>query len=253
MTPHPPALSVRTFQPHPEWPAQRPLSRYEELVGFSITEKLSSGGVCVDIGPGTHAVALRALEGLKNVTLAALTTDTVDVSQTRIEVTHGRIPDATNFLSRYYRSCRVVTDIFSSVTYVEDPAHALLAIAMLPERDGIAGVFTELDKFGSMETWGAIRDFFTREMGQTITFSRFRITGDAEPISVECLRVVIEGMCRRSVDELPQLKHLLHQELGAPSVGREIWKTKDGKATISEINYARFPRPAELMRLATIK
>jgi hypothetical protein len=246
-------LTSAPLRSHPEWPAQRNLDRYEHLVGFSIRDQLKSGGICIDIGPGTHAVALRELAAIPGVSLVALTPDSVDVSGTSIHAEQGRIPDAKDFLSRFSGKCRVVTDVFSATTYVDDPALSLLSLSCLPDRDGTVGIFTELDKFGAADTWEALTCFFSRETGQKLRFERFNIRGDAEPIWVDCLRVTIEGRSCRTVDELPVLKEALHAEIGVPQVGREIWKTKDGRATISEIHYGRFPAPSELMRLATIR
>ncbi len=248
-----PDQKPQSFKPHPDWPAQRTLDRYEHLVGFSIRQQLTHGGIFMDIGPGTHGVALRELAGCPGVGLVALTTDEVDVVGTGIVVEYGRIPDATEVLERYSKRCRVTTDVFSSVTYLDDPAFALLALSCLPDEAGKIGVFTELDKFGTAETWAAIEGFFAEETGQHATFQRFNIKGDAEPIWVDCLRVTIEGASRREASELPQLRKVLHNRLGQPEVGREIWRTKDGRAVISEINYGRFPVPQELMRSATIR
>jgi hypothetical protein len=241
------------FTPHPDWPAQRDILRYEHLVGFSIRTKLKDGGTWIEIGPGTHAVALRPLESVSNIDLVVLSSDKVDLSGTNIRLEYGRIPDAVEFLQRYRGAADVVTDIFSSVTYLDDPAEALLCLSYLPNAKGRVGVFTELDKFGSVETWRCLESFFLQETGQVVTFEPFRIKGDAEPIWVDCLRVTVERRSRREVAELDELKGRLHECLGLPTVGRTIWKTKDGKATISEINYSRFPIPSELMRLATIK
>lgn len=241
------------LRPHPDWPAQRSLDRYEHLVGWSIRRLLHDGGVWIDIGPGTHAVALRELDGLPGISLVGLTPDSVDVSGTGILVEHGQLPHAEEFLSRFCGKCRVVTDVFSATTYVDDPACALLSLSCLPGNGGKVGIFTELDKFGVVDTWGALERFFTSQTGQKLTFQPFNIRGDAEPIWVDCLRVTIEGKSRLTVADLPALKDMLHSEIGAPRVGREIWKTKDGKAVISEINYSRFSAPSELMRLSTVR
>lgn len=238
---------------HPDWPNQRDLDRYEHLVGFSIRDELSHGGVYLDIGPGSHAVALRSVENISNTTLVALTPHTVDVQGTRIIVEHGRIPDALTFVEKYAHSCRVVTDIFSSVTYVNDPAYALAVLSLLTDDQGIVGIFTELDKFGSNETWGVIENFFREHTGQNVRFEKFRIKGDAEPIWVDSLRITIEGTSHRSKTDLQTLRENLRKTLGDPSVGREIWRTKDGSAIIAEINYGAFPVPKELMRLATVQ
>jgi hypothetical protein len=237
---------------HPDWPKQRDLARYEHLVGFSIRDKLARGGVYLDIGPGSHAVALRAVEDLPNTSLLALTPNEVDTTGTKIHVEYGRIPDALDFVERHAAACRVVTDIFSSVTYVDNPADALVVLSFLPDEFGILGVFTELDKFGAPETWRALEHFFRHHTGQTARFETFRIRGDAEPIWVDCLRVTIEGVSRCSIQDLPSLRLKLRSSLGEARVGREIWRTKDGNAIISEINYSKFPVPTELMRLATV-
>jgi hypothetical protein len=241
------------FEPHPDWPAQRTLDRYEHLVGFSIRQQLESGGTYIDIGPGTHAVALRELDERGGVGLVALTPDQVDISGTNILVEYGRIPDAVEVLQRYSKKCRVVTDVFSATTYVQDPAYALLALSCLPDDTGKVGVFTELDKFGASQTWAGLEAFFAEETGQSVRLEPFNIKGDAEPIWVDCLRITIEGCSRRTVAELPELRKVLHYRLGAPKVGREIWRTKDGKAVISEINYGNFPAPSQLMRMSTIR
>lgn len=241
------------FTPHPDWPAQRSLERYEHLVGFSIRQQLRDGGVFFDVGPGTHAVALRELSALPDVTLVGLTPDKVDIAGSPILLEHGRIPDAGEVLRRYAKGCRVVTDIFSSVTYVEDPALALLALSFLPDRLGKVGVFTELDKFGARKTWREVSNFFADCTGQQVVFEAFNIRGDAEPIWVDCLRITIEGVSSRDVSELPELKAKLHDRLGSPHVGREIWTSKDGKARISEICYGKFSPPSELMRKATMR
>jgi hypothetical protein len=238
---------------HPDWPKQRDLARYEHLIGFSIREKLASGGVYLDIGPGSHAVALRSVEDIPNTTLLALTPNEVDTSGTGIIVEHGRIPQALEFVSKHAGACRVVTDIFSSVTYVDDPADALAVLSTLSDQAGVIGIFTELDKFGASETWSVIEQFFAEHTGQTVRFVRFRIKGDAEPIWVDCLRITIEGASHRAIDELSSVRQELRKALGEARVGREIWRTKDGSAVISEINYGKFPVPENLMRLATVE
>jgi hypothetical protein len=238
---------------HPDWPKQRDLARYEHLVGFSIRDKLAHGGVYLDVGPGSHAVALRSVEDIPNTTLRALTPNEVDTRGTGILVEHGRIPDALDFVARHASSCRVVTDIFSSVTYVDDPADALAVLSALPDQPGIVGVFTELDKFGASETWPVIERFFHEHTGQAVRFQRFRIKGDAEPIWVDCLRITIEGASRRKMEDLASVRQELCKTLGEPRIGREIWRTKDGSAIISEINYGNFPVPPDLMRLATVE
>jgi len=238
---------------HPDWPKQRDLARYEHLVGFSIREKLAHGGVYLDIGPGSHAVALRSVEDIPNTTLLALTPNDVDVRGTRILVERGRIPEALTFVEKHAASCRVVTDIFSSVTYVNDPADALAVLSLLTDQQGVVGIFTELDKFGATETWSVIEDFFRQHTGQNVRFKSFRIKGDAEPIWVDCLRITINGPSRCSATDLQTLREKLRATLGEPRIGREIWRTKDGSAIISEINYGAFSVPKELMRLATVQ
>ena len=248
---------MSTFSPsqgaHPDWPKQRDLARYEHLVGFSIRQRLSSGGLYLDIGPGSHAVALRSVEDIPHTTLLALTPNDVDVRGTRIVIEHGRIPEALAFIEKHAASCRVVTDIFSSVTYVNDPADALAVLSLLPDKQGIIGVFTELDKFGATETWRVIENFFQRHTKQNVRFETFRIKGDAEPIWVDCLRITIEGASQCEAKHLQALREQLRSTLGEPRVGREIWRTKDGTAIISEINYGAFPVPKELMRLKTVQ
>lgn len=240
------------FAPHPDWPAQRDLSRYEHLIGFSIRDKLSAGGLYLDIGPGTHAVALRPLDNLPGVSLAVLTTDSVDVAGTQIVVEHGKMPSALDVIARYAHRCAVITDIFASTTYSDDPAVVLAAISFLPAESGTVGIFTELDKFGAIETWREISLFFREQTGQNVNFEKFRIKGDAEPIWVDCLRISISGAHNHDVSHLPILKEELEKRLGKPSIGRTIWKTSDGRATISEINYEKFPAPPELMRISSI-
>jgi hypothetical protein len=219
----------------PLWPAQRGLDRYEMLLGIDIATILTSGGMWIDVGPGVEALPMLPFVDRPDVRLKCIGPHPRTLPA-GIEFTAGAVPDDAAFLERNAGKAKLVTDVYSSISYSDDPLLALAYCALLLDPGGTCGVFTELKRVGDLTTWDRAIQFFRSELHVAMSFHAFSIVEDASGSIATALRIhaTSEGIENVSFSAIASL---LHARVGNPVPSGTIWEAPDKSARIQRIDY----------------
>lgn len=219
----------------PQWPRERVLDRYNALAGFEIQHHLRDGGLWIEIGVGKGALPMRPLIGKPGVTLKAIAPHQRALPA-GISLTSGCVPDHVDFLSENRGRARLVTDIFGSVSYCEDPVQALIYGALLLSRDGVFVAVTMLHRLDDLDTLHRISSFFHHRLHQAITFQTMFVLSDASGEFSTYLRIRIEGGAKRRA-ALPTILKDARRAIGRPRQDVPLWISKDKSARIWRVCY----------------
>ena len=154
----------------------------------------------------------------------------------RIDFTLSTIPDDQAFFERWSGKARLVTDVYGSVSYGDDPLRALAYCSLLLEPGGICAAFTELERIGGLATWNRAIQFFRRELQVTMTLMAVPIVEDASQSFATALRIQATRQQAGQVT-LHVLVARLHDEVGRPMPSNTIWESPDKTARIQRIEY----------------
>jgi hypothetical protein len=219
----------------PQWPTQRGVDRYQALLGIDVTRILAGGGVWVDVGPGTEALPMVPFMDRPDVTLKCVGIHSRTLPR-GIDFTLGAVPDDTAFLERQAGTATLVTDVYSSVTYSDDPLLALAYCVLLLRAGGTCGVFTELKRMGDLTTWDRVIQLFRSELHVAMSCHALSIVEDASQSHATALRI---QATRGQVDAVSfnDAAALLHARIGHPVASGTIWEAPDQSIRIRQIDY----------------
>jgi len=230
-------MAVDPLRDHSEplWPTQRGLERYNSLLGVDIATILAGGGAWIDIGPGVEALPMHPFLGRPDVALQSIGSHPRTLPA-GIEFTLGEVPANTAFLERYAGKAKLVTDVYSSISYSEDPLLALVYCGLLLEAGGTCGAFTELKRIGGLATWDRAIQFFRRELHVVLSLEALSIVEDASQSVATALRI---RATRERVEavSLAAAGALLHARVGHPVPSGTIWESPDQSARIVQVDY----------------
>lgn len=221
--------------PEPLWPTQRGLDRYNALLGADISALLSGGGMWVDIGPGLEALPMLPFLGRSDVELRGIGIHARAFPAT-IEFTLGEVPGDVAFFDAHAGKATLVTDVYSSVSYSDDPLLALAYCGLLLKAGGTCGAFTELKRIGDLATWDRAIRFFRSELHLTMTFEAVAIVEDASKAIATALRIRATRE-RVATPSFSEVAALLHAQVGHPVASGTIWEAPDRSARIVEVAY----------------
>lgn len=202
---------------HPDWPDQRPLHRYNELIKAnrrmepSIQNLLGRGGIWFDLGGGKGAAITdlkmrnveRALAGIHWYPEAdafgvhpGKKRSTYEISRIppKIFNFYAEIPNNLFTWGIYMKRVTLGTDIYGPVSYCENPLDCLIYEAgLLRDSKSVLFAITEVSRFGAVNTWGNIERFFNNYSGQHVEFRTFLTRRDSDGKREESLRIKIQG------------------------------------------------------------
>jgi hypothetical protein len=91
----------------------------------------------------------------------------------------GSVPDDRSFLKSFAGQATLVTDVYSSVSYSDNPYLALAYCVLLLKAGGRCGVFTELKRLGDLSAWDRAIQFFRTTLHTFLSFHATPIFEDA--------------------------------------------------------------------------
>lgn len=221
--------------PEPQWPTQRDLARYQSLLEFDFSQVLAAGGTWIDVGPGVEALPMLPFVDRPDVKLICIGLHERSLPQ-EITFRKGAVPNDVEFLTDAAGTATVVTDVYSSISYGEDPYLALAYCTLLLKPGGICGAFTELKRLGDLAAWDRAIQFFRTELHTRLSLEAVSIFEDASQSMATALRISAQRVSAPSMD-FRSLTAALHQRIGFPVVTGTIWQATDNSAAIRAVEY----------------
>lgn len=225
----------RVEMSEPQWPAQRGRDRYESLLNIDIGEQLAKGGTWIDVGPGVDALPMRPFLDRPDVSLVCVGPHPRTLPA-RIDFTLSTIPDDATFLGRWSGKATLVTDVYGSVSYSDDPLLAIAYGVLLLQPRGTFAAFTELQRLGGIETWDRAIQCFRRDLQVTLTLQATSIFEDASQSFATALRILAIRENDTHVD-LDTAAARLQAQVGMPVASATLWEAADRSARISRVDY----------------
>lgn len=219
----------------PHWPKDRGDARYDELAGFNIRSFLCTGGLWIDVGPGTDASPMKQVLSNRAIKVKAIGPHHRNLP-TAVAFTRGSVPSHLQFLRSNRERAKLVTDIYGAVSYCEDPIQSLIYEALLLTDGGVLVAFTELHRFGDLGVWDRITNFMRCNLRQTVSFQTKSDFGDDSQTFSTCLRIRVDGRAFTRY-RLRILFENARREIGVPKHGAGLWVSSDGKAVIQRVDY----------------
>jgi hypothetical protein len=232
-------MPFKQLSTEPLWPTQRGLSRYQSLLDIDIAQALSAGGIWIDIGPGVEALPMVPFIDRPDVQLKCIGLHPRSLSPA-IEFVQGSVPDDRSFLKSFAGQATLVTDVYSSVSYSDNPYLALAYCVLLLKAGGRCGVFTELKRLGDLSAWDRAIQFFRTTLHTFLSFHATPIFEDASQSMATALRIQAHREDAPPID-FDHLIASLQEEIGKPAITGTIWKAEDHSAMIQQIDYRRAP------------
>lgn len=219
----------------PTWPTSRGVERYEALGGVDIASTLEQGGIWIDVGPGIDARPMQPFLHRPDVSLVCVGMHPRDLPAA-IEFHLGAVPHDVATLERYAGRARLVTDIYASVSYADDPLLALAYCVLLLEPGGVCAAFTELRRLGGLATWDRAIQGFRAHLGASLHLEAMPILEDASQSMATALRIRAFRTSSVRLD-FADVARLLQAQIGTPIAGEVIWQASDGSASIRQVDY----------------
>lgn len=217
--------SVRSA--NPQWPDNRNLATYSEMVGFDIAEYMKDGGRIIDSGCGRTCLALKELKELRPRVKCLGLARHVPTAPMGVSAIPAILPD---FDFGRLGKAKLIVDIFGAVSFADklesdargyEPAAletvVRLALQITPE-GGKLVVCTELDRFGDQHAHKRFQEFFKYEMGLDCKFEVYEHFAEANQVMEKQLRIVIDS--NRDHDTLVKQAEKI---VGIPRSGRVLW------------------------------
>jgi hypothetical protein len=226
---------MRADMSEPQWPAQRGRERYESLLNIDIAGRLAHGGTWVDVGPGVDALPMRLFLDRADVSLVCVGPHPRNLPSP-IDFTLSTIPDDATFLGQWSGKATLVTDVYGSVSYSDDPLLAIACCVLLLAPGGTFAAFTELQRIGGLETWDRAIQWFRRDLQVTLTLQAVSIFEDASQSFATGLRILATRDSATHVD-LATTAAQLRTEVGTPVPSATLWEAADRSARICRVDY----------------
>jgi hypothetical protein len=205
----------------PSWPNERDLNRYAEMTLIDFKNELAKDKVWIDIGCRTGK-ALSQIRKHFDAKLVGINAHKIRVRK-GIESYYSLIPDDRRIYENYQQKADLVTDIYGSVSYSENPLEAMIYAACLLKPQAKAVFITLETRMGNLQK---IKNFFHTVMKQEIKFQRFTTYSDNTKTPIKTLRVTILGHCRSRIN-LEGLFKKAQRDVGIMKKAKMIWQSAD--------------------------
>lgn len=220
------------FNPHVQnkWPASRGLSTYNEMTGLNLEEEMQNGGIWIDIGPGQKCAAISELsEKIDNVWVIGIAPNVPEEFPVRSTIFGGWMPTLSLPIDG---RARVVTDIFSGVSYAPHGLNVLIKAASWLAPGGVVAACTETRRLGDGWTHDRIVRFFKECMALECKFQVYKKFAEGNQKWEDQLRIVI-----RNNNTYDSLIGRANKIVGRALRGRLLWQSKDEAAKIFEVTH----------------